>query len=201
VKRWFPDRTIPYRWANGLDSIQGTVEVSLRVGDALLRVPRMDMTKDMDVLRHKFPAMFKQWQHVVHPCLHAELRVILHLDRPSPTNVSLTPEKRVIGCSKRSCLCCTLWIKSFNQRFSTAWMTSGSHGKPDANWALPDASYAVGANSMSRIDEDVCIEVAARLREVILERGLGSDEEDTGHLKLEHELVQDMIEGEVFGGF
>jgi hypothetical protein len=63
VKRWFLDGTIPYRWANVTDSThEGIVEVSLRVEDALLHVPAMDLTKgDMDVLRHKFPAMFQQW--------------------------------------------------------------------------------------------------------------------------------------------
>jgi hypothetical protein len=53
-------------------------------------------------------------------------------------------------------------------------MLSGSHGKPYANWALlPDASYAVEANRRSSLDEDVCIEVGARLRETIEELGIG----------------------------
>jgi hypothetical protein len=123
----------------------------------------------MDVLRHNFPAMFERWQHVVHPCLHAELRVILHLDPPSSTRVS---EKRAIGCSKRSCLCCMLWIKSLDRTLGRTWMTSGSHGKPCANWALPGAPYALEANGRSRIDEDVCFGVCTRLRETIDEQVL-----------------------------
>ena len=36
-------------------------------------------------------------------------------------------------------------------------MTSGSHGKPYANWALPGAacSYAIGADGRSSVDEAV----------------------------------------------
>jgi hypothetical protein len=193
VKRWFPDRTIPYRWANVADSIhEGTVEVSLHAEDALLRVPRIVIPKG-DILRHEFPATSERWQHIVHPCVHAELRVILHLDPPSSAKVSgsLIPEKRVVGCSKRSCLCCMLWIETFNHAFKTAWMTSESHGKPDANWALPDAQYAVGANRMS-IDEDVSTEVGSRLRKVMTERGLGYD--DTWYVKSEYEWVRRQFE-------
>jgi hypothetical protein len=47
--------------------------------------------------------------------------------------------------------------------FLTQWMTSGSHGKPYANWALPGAAYAIGANGKSLIDEDVLRSVEIRL--------------------------------------
>jgi hypothetical protein len=186
AKRWFPDRTSPYCWANVTDSIrEGTVDISLHAEDALLRVPQRNIMKgDMDVFRHNFPAMFERWQHIVHPCLHAELRVILHLDPPSSTRVL---EPRAIGCSNRSCLCCMLWITSFNDTLGRTWMTSGSHGKPDANWALPGAPYELGANRRSRIDEDVCFGVRVRLRNAIdkqvlsrraSDQYLSSDDED-----------------------
>ena len=44
-------------------------------------------------------------------------------------------------------------------------MTSGSHGKPYANWALPGAacSYAIGADGRSSVDDAVLEAVLTRL--------------------------------------
>jgi hypothetical protein len=74
-------------------------------------------------------------------CLHS-LRVILHLGPPPLDSV------HPIGVSKQSCFCCVLWIESHNRIFRTQWMTSGFHGKPYANWALPGGtcSYAIEAD-------------------------------------------------------
>lgn len=61
-------------------------------------------------------------------------------------------------------------------------MTSGSHGKPYANWAIPGAAYAVGDNGESRIDEDVLKKVKQRLEDTLKWLVLGrrdSDEHDS----------------------
>jgi hypothetical protein len=42
-------------------------------------------------------------------------------------------------------------------------MTSGSHGKPYANWALPCTAHAVGREGRSLVDEDVIKGVDFRL--------------------------------------
>ena len=48
-------------------------------------------------------------------------------------------------------------------------MTSGSHGKPYANWALPGAacSYAIGANGRSSVNEAVLKAVLTRFTDVL----------------------------------
>jgi hypothetical protein len=172
AKRWFPTGTVPYRWATVLDgSEEGTVEIS-RVEEIVLRAPDMDITQGaMKLLEQKKPEMFQRWPRFAYPCIHAELRVILDLNPPSSTIVpppgSSQERQKPIGCSKRSCLCCTLWISAFNRRLYKMWMTSGSHGKPYANWALPCAAYAVGRNGKSLVDEDVIKGVDLRLKDTL----------------------------------
>lgn len=76
---------------------------------------------------------------------------------------------RPIGVSKRTCLCCALWIESYNQIFGSRWLTSESHGKSYANWALPRVacSYAVGEDGRSSIDIAVLEAVSARLADAL----------------------------------
>jgi hypothetical protein len=165
AKRWFPNGTIPYRWANDTNGREeGTVEISSQVEEAIGRAPVPDIPQEaMELLRQRFPAMFQQWPRFVRPYIHAELRVILDLNPPSSTSAVRQQAQRPIGCSKRSCLCCALWISAFNRIFFTNWMTSGSHGKAYANWALPGAAYAMGQNGKSQVDEAVLRNVEIRL--------------------------------------
>ncbi|EPQ55459.1 hypothetical protein GLOTRDRAFT_129732 [Gloeophyllum trabeum ATCC 11539] len=64
------------------------------------------------------------------PTCHCEVRQILaerrHDNKPGS-----------IGCNKRSCLTCKLWIECYNRVERTAWATNGSHYKPYRNWRLP----------------------------------------------------------------
>ena len=48
-------------------------------------------------------------------------------------------------------------------------MTSGSHGKPYANWALSGAacSYAIGADGRSSVDEVVLKAIWTRLTDAL----------------------------------
>ena len=106
----------------------------------------------VDKLDKHFPSILSNWKkhQTLRTCIHAELRLILHLG-PPPLYTAVHP----IGVSKRSCICCVLWIESHNRIFGTRWMTRGSHGKPYANWALPGVacSYAIGADGRSRWEE------------------------------------------------
>ena len=80
-------------------------------------------------------------------------------------------------------------------------MTSGSHGKPYANWALPGAacSYAIGADGRSSVDDDVLEAVLTRLvdgldwlfpgqrriSDEFVSSGDESSDDEEGELKLE----------------
>ena len=100
-------------------------------------------------LNDKFPKLRQDWerQRTIHATVHAELRIILALGPPSSSE-----PVRPIGVSKRSCLACALWIHEHNGIFETQWMTSGSHGKPYANWAPPGLvhPYLKGRLSVDR---------------------------------------------------
>ena len=116
----------------------------------------------MDKFHERFPSIISNWRQTVHACVHAELRIILHLGPPSPV-------VHPIGVSKRSCFCCVLWIGSHNRIFRTQWLTSGSHGKPYANWALPGiaCSYLVGEDGRSSVDIAVLKAVSTRLGDAL----------------------------------
>ncbi|KAG5640377.1 hypothetical protein DXG03_008880 [Asterophora parasitica] len=93
----------------------------------------------------------KVWnpRDILRPTIHAEIKMIIFIHtRTSPKAVSDSPSPQLpIGCSKRSCICCSIWIAAFNESSEMAWMTSGSHGKPYDQWAfantvkLPDSLY------------------------------------------------------------
>jgi hypothetical protein len=116
----------------------------------------------MDKLDKHFPSILDNWakQQTVHACVHAELRIILHLGLPS------SQDSHLIGVSKRSCYCCMLWIESHNLSFGTKWTTSGSHDKPYANWVLPGAD-ALEADGTSSVDEAVLDAVSVRLTDAL----------------------------------
>jgi hypothetical protein len=168
AKRLFP---IPHRWVT--DSFIGTGESVFdlcdNAYDAVSRgLDRPSLSPEIvNQLEKRFPFILSNWerQKTMHPCIHAELRIILHLGPPSTTEPLVHP----IGVSKRSCFCCTLWIESHNRIFRTQWMTSGSHGKPYANWALPGAacSYAIQADGRSSVDKEVLRGVSTRLTDVL----------------------------------
>jgi hypothetical protein len=122
----------------------------------------------IEKLDENFPSILSNWEQsrTVHTCIHAELRIMLHLSSMSPVESSTV---RPIGVSKRSCLCCALWMQLYNRIFRTNWMTSGSHGRPYATWALPGAacSNAVGDNGISFVDKDVLEGVFIQLQDFL----------------------------------
>lgn len=72
-----------------------------------------------DKLDKHFPSILSNWerQRTMHTCIHAELRVILHLDRqPIPVSTQSGLANEAVSA------------ESHNRIFGTQWMTSGSHG-------------------------------------------------------------------------
>ena len=158
-KRLFP---ITHRWV--MDTFTGTGE---RVFDlcndpynAISRRLYLPLSpENMDRLDKKFPSIRSNWQRhkTVHTCIHAELRVILHLGLPLEIGSPVRP----IGLNKRCCICCSLWIEKHNGMFGTSWKTSRFRGKPHANWALPGA--ACSCDGTGSVDEAVVQAISMRL--------------------------------------
>lgn len=106
AKRLFP---IPHRWVT--DTFTGTrvcvLNLCDNVDDALLRGLKLPLFTPAITykLNNQFPSISSNWQtqQRVHPCIHAELRIILHLGPPSAIERLVQP----IGVSKRCCFCCT----------------------------------------------------------------------------------------------
>jgi hypothetical protein len=169
VKRLFPNGNIPYRWVQ--DTFVGTGEGQFSLcTDAYQAVWRafgssyLLSQETLNKLATNFPYMLDNWARgrLVTPCIHAEIRIILHLSSPSPLHTSrrhIVPsiQLHAIGCCKRTCFCCTLWIDAYNEIYKTQWLTSGSHGKPYANWALPGPAYMLNVDEHGRSDVDAAV--------------------------------------------
>ncbi|KIN93662.1 hypothetical protein M404DRAFT_487145 [Pisolithus tinctorius Marx 270] len=115
-----------------------------------------------ELLHRQFPYKHK-WKKsvVIKTRVHAEIQLVLYL---SKAYFPLDPQRpHPIGTSKRSCMCCALWIREYNEQFSTYWMTSGSHGKAYPAWALP------GVDSVDkRVREEVENQVIAAAKSIHL---------------------------------
>jgi OTT_1508-like deaminase len=167
AKRLFP---IPHHWVT--DTFAGTGECVFDLCDSAYDAVSRGLNQSplspeiVEKLDKHFPSILSNWKkhQTLRTSIHAELRIILHLGPPP-----LDPAVHPIGVSKRSCFCCVLWIESHNRIFGTQWMTSGSHGKPYANWALPGAacSYAIGADGRSSVDEAVLKAIWTRLTDAL----------------------------------
>jgi len=114
------------------------------------------------------PALRDKWNPVVYTCIHAEIRIILDfLQKALSNNTSVESAlQQSVGCSKRSCFACTLWIEAYNSNFKTKWMTSGSHGKPYAGWTLPDVSNW-GGNDIQTVNRRVMEQISACVHDVL----------------------------------
>jgi len=202
---------ISHRWVTDIfpDTEEGVFDLCDSPHDAVARgleEPYLS-PEIVDTLQKHYRLMLSNWerQRTVHARLHAELRIILYLSQAPPFD----PRTHPIGVSKRSCLCCALWIDGYNRIFHTRWLTSGSHGKPYANWALPSAAcgYAVGEDGKSSVDVRVLKGVSLRLKdalawlgrlqlpgdEMISDEYVSSDETPSG----ESEVWQEIAEQEV----
>ena len=160
----------PHHWVT--DTFAGTGECVFDLCDSAYDAVSRGLNQSplspeiVDKLDKHFPSILSNWKNhqTVRICIHAELRVILHLGPPP-----LDPAVHPIGVSKLTCFCCVLWIESHNRIFGTQCMTSGSHGKPYANWTLPSAVclYAIGTDGRSSVDEAVLKAVWTRLTDTL----------------------------------
>lgn len=162
AKRLLP---ISHHWVE--DTFTGTGEGALDLCDSPYDVVARELQipclspEIVDNLHTHFPSILSNWERrqTTYACVHAELRIILHfhVKSPLPDFAPVHP----IGVSKRSCLCCTVWMELYNDFFGTQWKTSGSHGKPKADWALTGVALGRGLvdncvwNAVSRRLEDV----------------------------------------------
>ncbi|KAI6146314.1 hypothetical protein BKA82DRAFT_1000439 [Pisolithus tinctorius] len=159
AKLHFPNG-IEHRW---VDAFQGIGETILNLDDGyvepILRALGCgDVSEEtLAKLCRKFPNMgeMRRRSRCVTIRLHAEIRILLYLS--NPVDASGHYQQKPIGCSERTCLCCTLWIRAYNQEFGTNWLASASNGKPCATWALPGCSFAHALEKGGRsvIDEAV----------------------------------------------
>ena len=167
---------ISFEWVE--ESFSGTGEREFKFSidpmEAVGRVfNRQLASEEIDEVVERFPSLSSNWVgRRFYPRIRAELRIILHLS-PSLLSESTAQlplrgsEQLPIGCSKRSCLCCVLWIDAFNGHTGMSWMTSGSHGKPYANWALPGAAGEQIEAALRGVDRQVAKGVNTRLKDML----------------------------------
>ncbi|KAI6152620.1 hypothetical protein BKA82DRAFT_4112879 [Pisolithus tinctorius] len=159
TRRYFP-QGIVHRW---VDPIPDTGETTVNLeDDYLVAIERAlggvsPSTDTLTTLRKDFSNMGERWgaSRSITTRLHAEIRILLHLSKSFDASDRF--QQQPIGCSKRSCLCCSLWIWAYNDRYRTNWLTSGSHGKPSSAWALPGCSYAHACVANGRSDVDIAV--------------------------------------------
>ncbi|KAI6022614.1 hypothetical protein EDC04DRAFT_332518 [Pisolithus marmoratus] len=167
AKRYFPDG-VSHRWVN---APAGTEETTVELGNNYLQMiscalgsPLTD--EQITALHNRFPDLEERWRNscLLETRVHPEISIILHLSS-TPLNPSDLRRRRPIGLSKRACLCCTVWITTYN-RFFPGWLMSRTDGKADPTWALPGCSYAhaiVNDNGKSITDAAVWRAVENRM--------------------------------------
>jgi hypothetical protein len=133
-----------------------------------------------------FPDLMKSWEDRSYQArFHAELQIILCMEEyrmsvriSYPIMWSKRPHTKqdmLIGVSKRSCLCCFLYINHYNREFNQTWKTSGCHGKAYENWALPCSACSACAvkwtpenqKQHEKVDTAVIQDITDRLQFVL----------------------------------
>ncbi|CAL1715129.1 unnamed protein product [Somion occarium] len=161
--------SIPIRWVADTftEMGEGRFELCEDPMEAVERVQEGELTWDIDTISKHYPRLRENWarQRIINTCIHAEIRIILHLGRSmlSGSRTDFREAQQPIGCSKRSCLCCTLWINAFNDNTGMLWKTSGSHGKPYDDWALPGTAAEMEGVKGDLVNQRVIKDVDDRL--------------------------------------
>ena len=163
VRRIFPNGKVPWRWAEpNLDNAyQGPVSLDGDLRTVLAPIVEDSPPSEEKILNkiaQDFPQVSADWNqwHSVNAVVHAEIRLILDLDKDYSKDLGRRLETKAIGCSKRTCLCCHDWIYLYNGEtvFKRRWSTSGSSGKPDLSWAFPGVAIDSGLGIKTPIDLD-----------------------------------------------
>ncbi|KAI5980641.1 hypothetical protein EDC04DRAFT_2857824 [Pisolithus marmoratus] len=158
AKRHFP-HDIKHRW---VDTTASTEQTTIHLDDFLEAVKRALgsplSNETVAMLRDRFPDIEKRWDDTrfLKTRLHPEICIVLDLSTPFKS--SDRGFWRPIGCNKRSCLCCTAWLRTYSLLLGPRWLMSRTDGKADATWALPGCSYA---HAIVR-DGKSCIDESAR---------------------------------------
>ncbi|RDB30542.1 hypothetical protein Hypma_007323 [Hypsizygus marmoreus] len=137
---------IPFRWVE--DNLVGTPDRSFEICKNPMEVVERTLghspsAEQSEALLQHHPDLCKNWEQrgrFVTTDIHPELRIVLDLCPPlvsgmHPSRGDVVPLP--IGCSKRSCFCCTVWINMFNDITGMGCVTTGRSGKPYDDWALP----------------------------------------------------------------
>ena len=149
----FLTRDISICWADSVVTINEHVTLPEDYLESLRRnlpdgFPQTD-EQIRDEVEKEVPEIAQKWAagSSIQTCLHAEVRLILYFLQ---TTSSRNPQ--AFGCSKRSCVACTLWIGAYNRLFNAGWGTSRIGGKVDYTWAIPTFCHG---NQQRRINYSV----------------------------------------------
>ncbi|KNZ77879.1 hypothetical protein J132_03155 [Termitomyces sp. J132] len=113
------------------------------------------------------------------PCVHAEISLILHLMSNVKNLQTRMDEPIPLGSGKRTCFACSLWMDEFNRILKMKWTTSSNNGKPEYNWALPNAEAIVpyvGAEGYARITSRISEDITDAIGRVINDEVEGAQE-------------------------
>jgi OTT_1508-like deaminase len=207
VKRLFPEGDVPFYWVERVfdGTGEGSFELCSNLNDAVCRGLDIQIPLAHDTaskLANRLHNLAHNWatRGNITTCVHAELRIILELSSslPPQSNSSQPPSQLPIGCSKRSCICCALWMYAFNYAARTGWMTSGSHGKPYATWALPGnaCNGILGDNWMGYADEAVVQGIKTRLTDTLSWLQPGSKRPSDEHVSNDSSSDNDTMDSE-----
>jgi len=96
------------------------------------------------------PNIMEQWTPTLRTFIHAELRLLLHLEHYSPS-VRGNAKRRFIGCNRESCLCCGEWVREWNKTEGTRWIISGGSALSFKTWALVGVPEYVDQTVINRV--------------------------------------------------
>lgn len=162
---------IPHEWvSDGLSPISPEPVVPGRNLEATIRRIKISVEHLLSDYKKVHEELFSEWENqgpvTLH--VHAEIQLILYF-RAHDLAAGTEDAPLVIGTSKPCCLCCCLYIATYNEYCRTKWRTTTTHfrviGQPDVSWAVPDyptlrAGDSKECNQMCLID--LSMEQAAR---------------------------------------
>ncbi|KAH0584616.1 hypothetical protein H2248_010149 [Termitomyces sp. 'cryptogamus'] len=175
------------KWITGVEhSAIPRVLITAGIGERHLKALEVDETKNYrSNLFSNMDMRYPGWQGDVTkgitfvPCVHAEISLILHLMSNVKNLQTRMDEPIPLGSGKRTCFACSLWMDEFNRILKMKWTTSSNNGKPEYNWALPNAEAIVpyvGAEGYARITSRISEDITDAIGRVINDEVEGAQE-------------------------
>ncbi|KAF5357285.1 hypothetical protein D9758_005910 [Tetrapyrgos nigripes] len=151
-------------------------------------------------LKHQswYPNAWTSWEHCILTRLHPEIRLVIHLDgfealynsAPDADFTAATDWRqliptssrlRAIGCSKRVCYACSIWIRAYNSSLKTRWASSETNGRIFVDWALPgNACWYLRLKRVPKAPDDRFLEALEKeLATLMSERGFEESRPDS----------------------